>query len=52
VLASATTVPTACLPKQDYLGARGHLEVRRGPGDAIPTVGLATYPVRASYRAG
>jgi hypothetical protein len=52
ILASATTVPTAWLPKQDYLGARGFVETERQPGDAIVTVGLATYPYRAFYHAG
>jgi mannosyltransferase len=50
VLASATTVPTAWLPKQDYLGARNFVEAERQPGDAIVTVGLATYPYRAFHR--
>ncbi len=52
ILASATTVPTAWLPKQDYLGARGFIEAERQPGDAVVTVGLATYPYRAFYHAG
>jgi hypothetical protein len=52
ILASATTVPTAWLPKQDYLGARGFIEAERRPGDAVVTVGLATYPYRAFYHTG
>jgi hypothetical protein len=52
VLASATTVPNAWLPKQDYLGARRFIEAERQPGDAVVTVGLATYPYRAFYHAG
>jgi mannosyltransferase len=52
ILASAATVPTAWLPKQDYVGARGFIESHKQPGDAIVTVGLATYPYRAFYRTG
>jgi mannosyltransferase len=52
ILASATTVPTAWRPKQDYLGARGFIEAQRGPGDAIVTVGLATFPYSKFYRTG
>jgi mannosyltransferase len=52
ILASATTVPTAWLPKQDYLGARGFVEAQRRPGDVIVTVGLASFPYRSLYRTG
>ena len=52
ILASATTLPAAWLPKQDYLGARGFVEAQREPGDAIVTVGLSTFPYRDFYRTG
>lgn len=52
ILASATTVPTAWLPKQDFLGARGFLEAQRQAGDAVVTVGLATFPYSEFYRTG
>lgn len=52
VLVSATTVPAAWHPKQDYTGARDFVETHRAPGDAVVTVGLATLPYRAFYRAG
>jgi len=52
ILASATTVPTAWLPKQDYLGARAFVEAQQRPGDVIVTVGLASFPYRRLYRSG
>jgi hypothetical protein len=52
VLASATTVPAAWGPKQDYAGARGFIDAHREPGDAVVTVGLATLPYRAFFHAG
>jgi mannosyltransferase len=52
ILASAATVSTAWLPKQDYLGAQGFVEAQREPGDAIVTVGLTTFPYGEFYRTG
>jgi len=52
ILASATTLGPAWRPKQDYLGARRFIESERQPGDAVVTVGLATFPYRRMYHAG
>jgi mannosyltransferase len=52
IIASATTLPPAWLPKQDYLGARRFVDAERQPGDAVVTVGLATFPYRRLYHAG
>jgi mannosyltransferase len=50
VIASALSVPMAFGPKQDYLGALNLVESERQAGDAIVTVGLATFPYRNYYR--
>jgi hypothetical protein len=50
--ASATTVPRAWLPKQDYAGALTFIDSHRRPGDAVVTVGLASYPYGMFYRTG
>jgi hypothetical protein len=52
ILASAATVPAAWRPKQDFAGARAFVEAHRQAGDAVVTLGLATYPYQAFYRAG
>jgi len=44
-LASASTVPRAWQPKQDYEGAATFVEETRAPGDAMVTVDLTTFPV-------
>ncbi|MDP9179896.1 MAG: hypothetical protein M3O61_19690, partial [Gemmatimonadota bacterium] len=44
VLASATTVPKAWNPKQDYFGARKFVERSSRPGDAIVTVDMTALP--------
>jgi len=44
VLASATTVPTAYGPKQDFHGAFDYVAAQRRPNDAVVTVGLTTLP--------
>jgi mannosyltransferase len=43
-LASATTVPTAWHPKQDFIGAREFIEKERAPGDAVVTVDMTNFP--------
>ena len=49
IVLSAATVPAAYAPKQDYQGALAFVERSRQPGDAVVTVGLATYPYRRLY---
>lgn len=44
VLLSATTVQGAWNPKQDFWGAREHIERARDPSDAVVTVDLANFP--------
>lgn len=41
VAASASTVPGAWNPKQDYLGASSYMQRVKQPGDAIVAVGMA-----------
>jgi mannosyltransferase len=41
--ASATTVPRAWAPKQDYAGALERVERDRAPDDGVAAVGLAAY---------
>ena len=50
VIASATTVPLAWRPKQDYLGARAFVERSRGQGDAIVTTDMTDLPFRQYQR--
>ena len=52
IAVSASTLPPAWLPKQDYVGAQRFVEASRQPGDAVVTVGLATFPYRRLYHAG
>jgi len=42
-LASATTVPRAWAPKQDYAGALAWVHNERKPGDAVVAAGLASF---------
>jgi mannosyltransferase len=44
VLVSATTVPAAWGPKQDFVGAAEYVEGAAAPGDAIVTVGYTRLP--------
>ncbi|HYN81234.1 MAG TPA: glycosyltransferase family 39 protein [Gemmatimonadaceae bacterium] len=44
VLASATTVPRAWQPKQDYLAARSFVDRTSRPGDAVVTVDMTEVP--------
>jgi hypothetical protein len=49
VLASATTVPRAWNPKQDYLAARNFIDRTHQPGDAIVTVDMTEVPFNDYY---
>lgn len=49
VIASATTVPRAWKPKQDYLAARNFIERAARPGDAIVTVDMTEIPFNDYY---
>ena len=46
LLVSATTIPAAYLPKQDYWSAVGFLKQNQRPGDVIVTVGAAALPYK------
>ena len=46
IVASATTVPKAWKPKQDYVGAARFVERSYAPGDAIVTVDMTELPLR------
>jgi len=50
ILASATSIPLAYGPKQDYLGALTFVEAEKEPRDAVVTVGLATFPYKNFYK--
>jgi uncharacterized membrane protein len=50
VLASATTVPRAWNPKQDYLSARNFVDRESRPGDAVVTVDMTAVPFIDNYR--
>lgn len=52
LVVSAASVPFAFGPKQDYAGALKFVEANRQPGDAVVTVGLATFPYHELYRPG
>ncbi len=41
---SLASVTLAYGPKQDFAGARDRVEARRGPDDAVVTVGIAIFP--------
>jgi hypothetical protein len=47
---SASTVPTAWNPKQDFGGARAYIERERGPDDAVVTVDMTEIPYRDYMR--
>lgn len=49
MLASATTVPRAWNPKQDYLAARNFIDRESRPGDAV-TVDMTEVPFIDMYR--
>jgi len=49
VLASATTVPRAWNPKQDYLAARNFVDRASQPGDAVVTVDMTEVPFIDMY---
>jgi mannosyltransferase len=49
VLASATTVPRAWQPKQDYLAARNFVDRTSRPGDAVVTVDMTAFPLNYYY---
>ncbi len=50
ILLSAASVPAAYAPKQDYQGALTFVEGAKEPGDAVVTVGLATFPYRSLFK--
>lgn len=50
VFVSALSVPFAYGPKQDYAGALAFVQQERQPGDAVVTVGLATFPYQRLYQ--
>lgn len=52
ILTSASTVPRAWYPKQDFAGARDYVERLREPGDAVVTVDLSRYPFQTYLAAG
>lgn len=43
---------TYAIPKQDYAGARRHVESLVRPGEVVMTAGLATFPYQAYYGGG
>jgi hypothetical protein len=47
ITVSATTVPRAWHPKQDYVGAKAFVQEHRAGGDAVAVVDLATYAYAA-----
>lgn len=47
IVASATTVPRAWHPKQDYLGARAFVDRSRGERDAVVTMDMTELPYNA-----
>jgi hypothetical protein len=51
-LASASTVPRAWGPKQDFEGALAFVEEHREPGDAVVAVEMTTLPYEELYVAG
>jgi mannosyltransferase len=50
ILFSAASIRFAYGPKQDYQGALAFVERSREPGDAVVTVGLATFPYKYFYK--
>ncbi len=49
VAVSAASVPRAYGPKQDYAGARAFVDANLRPGDAVVTVGLASFTYKELY---
>jgi 4-amino-4-deoxy-L-arabinose transferase-like glycosyltransferase len=47
---SAASFPFAYGPKQDYGGALDFVKAQREPGDAVVTVGLASFPFKSLYQ--
>jgi mannosyltransferase len=52
VLVSATSVPRAFGPKQDYQGAMAYVQAARKPGDTVLMAGLIAYPYENLYKTG
>jgi mannosyltransferase len=50
ILVSALSIPPAYQPKQDFQGALTLVETEREPGDAVVTVGLATFTYKNFYK--
>jgi mannosyltransferase len=49
IVLSVLSLPAAYAPKQDYEGALAFVKSAKEPGDAIVTVGLATFPYRSLF---
>jgi len=49
IFLSALSVPAVYGPKQDYQAALDFVEARKAPGDAVVTVGLASFPYKSFY---
>ncbi len=50
ILVSSLSIPLVYRPKQDFQGALNLVEAERQPGDAIVTVGLATFTYQNFYQ--
>ena len=50
ILVSAISIPFVYGPKQDYQAALAYVEANREAGDAVTTVGLATYTYQNLYQ--
>jgi mannosyltransferase len=50
VLVSAKSIPYVYAPKQDFAGALAFVEASQQPGDAIVTVGLASFTYQNLYK--
>jgi 4-amino-4-deoxy-L-arabinose transferase-like glycosyltransferase len=48
--AAAISIPAVYAPKQDFGGALAFVQERRETGDAVVTVGLATFPYKNFYK--
>lgn len=49
IVLSATSVPLAYAPKQDYLGALRYVKEMQRPGDTVTTVGVTTLAYSSFY---
>lgn len=49
ILTSALSIPRVYAPKQDYQGALDFVNARKEAGDAVATVGLATFTYKNFY---